>query len=108
SLIKLLEGRLDRNLERIFRLLGLKYPPDDIFIIYKSIQSKQSEMRNDALEYLDNLLEPNLKKVLIPLVETAMMDTFSEKAIRHLKLRIPGEYECFKSLLQGKDTRIVL
>lgn len=108
SLIRLLEGRLDRNLERIFRLLGLKYPPDDIFIIYKGIQSKQSEMRNDALEFLDNLLEPNLKKVLIPLVETAMMDTFSEKAVRHLKLSLPGEYECFHNLLQGKDTRISL
>ncbi|PHN04701.1 Npt1/Npt2 family nucleotide transporter [Flavilitoribacter nigricans] len=108
SLIRLLEGRLDRNLERIFRLLGLQYPPDDIFSIYKGIQSKQSDLRNDALEFLDNLLEANLKKVLIPLVETAMMDTFSEKAIKHLKLKIPGEYECFSRLLSGKDTRIAL
>lgn len=108
SLIRLLEGRLDRNLERIFRLLGLKYPPDDIFSIYRGIQSKRSDLRDDALEFLDNLLEPNLKKVLIPLVETAMMDTFSESAIRHLKLKIPDEYECFASLIGGKDTRIAL
>lgn len=108
SLTKLLEGRLDRNLERIFRLLGLRYPPDEIFSIYRGIQSKQSELRNDALEFLDNLLESNLKKVLIPLVETAMMDTFSEKAIKHLKIKIPGEYECFARLLRGKDTRIAL
>lgn len=108
SLIRLLEGRLDRNLERIFRLLGLKYPPDDIFSIYRGIQSKESDLRNDALEFLDNLLEANLKKVLIPLVETAMMDTLSEKAIKHLKLKIPGEYECFALLLKGKDTRIAL
>jgi AAA family ATP:ADP antiporter len=108
SLIRLLEGRLDRNLERIFRLLGLKYPPDEIFSIYKGIQSKQADLRTDALEFLDNLLEPNLKKVLIPLVETAMMDTLSEKAIKHLKLKIPGEYECFARLLKGKDSRIAL
>lgn len=108
SLIRLLEGRLDRNLERIFRLLGLKYPPDDIFSIYRGIQSKQSDLRNDALEFLDNLLEPNLKKVLIPLVETAMMDTLSDKAVKHLKLKIPEEYECFALLLKGKDTRIAL
>lgn len=108
SLIRLLEGRLDRNLERIFRLLGLKYPPDEIFSIYKGIQSQQVELRNDALEFLDNLLEANLKKVLIPLVETAMMDTLSEKAIKHLKLKIPSEYECFARLLKGKDTRIAL
>ncbi|MCB0630987.1 MAG: hypothetical protein R2824_07365 [Saprospiraceae bacterium] len=108
GLIRLLEGRLDRNLERIFRLLGLKYPPDDIYNIYRSIQSKQADMRNDALEFLDNLLEPNLKKVLIPLVESAMMEGVSEKVIKRLGLKIPDEYECYSRLLQGKDVRIAL
>jgi AAA family ATP:ADP antiporter len=108
GLIRLLEGRLDRNLERIFRLLGLKYPPDDIYNIYRSIQSKQADMRNDALEFLDNLLEPNLKKVLIPLVESAMMEGVSEKVIKRLGLKVPGEYECFSHLLKGKDVRIAL
>lgn len=108
SLIQLLEGRLDRNLERIFRLLGLNYPPDDIFSIYQTIRGDEVELRDDALEFLDNLLEPSLKKVLIPLVETAMMDTLSETKIRQLKLKIPGEYDCFASLLAGKDTRILL
>lgn len=108
GLIRLLEGRLDRNLERIFRLLGLKYPPDDIYNIYRSIQSKKTEMRDDALEFLDNLLEPNLKKVLIPLVETAMMEGVSEKVVKRLGLKIPGEYECYALLLNGKDVRIML
>ncbi len=108
SLIQLLEKRLDRNLERIFRLLGLRYPPDDILIAYKGIQSKKGEMRLNSLEFLDNLLEPNLKKVLIPIVETAMLETISDAAVRNLNLKIPDEYDCFKLLLDGKDLRIKL
>ncbi|MEZ4952753.1 MAG: Npt1/Npt2 family nucleotide transporter [Saprospiraceae bacterium] len=108
SLIQLLEKRLDRNIERIFRLLGLRYPLDDIMIAYKGIQSEKDDMRLNSLEFLDNLLEPNLKKVLIPIVETAMLETISEAAIKNLNLKIPEEYDCFQLLLNGKDVRIKL
>jgi AAA family ATP:ADP antiporter len=107
-LIQLLEKRLDRNIERIFRLLGLRYPLDDIMIAYKGIQSEKDDMRLNSLEFLDNLLEPNLKKVLIPIVETAMLETISEAAIKNLNLKIPEEYDCFQLLLNGKDVRIKL
>ncbi len=108
SLVNILEKRLDRNLERIFRLLGLKYSGDDIFVIYKGLHSKQPELRINALEFLDNLLQPGLKKVLIPLVETTMLETISEEAIKNLHLGTPGEYECFGMLLQGRDLKIKL
>ncbi len=106
SLVMLLEKRLSKNLERIFRLLGLRYPPEDIFHIYRGLSDKASEMNVNAIEFLDNLLEPNMKKVLIPLVETSMLETISEDAIKNLKLKIPREEECFQMLLEGKDVRI--
>lgn len=102
-LINLLEKRLDQHLERIFRWLGLKYPPEDIYIIYKGIQSKQPDLRVNALEFLDNLLDPNLKKVLIPIIETALLDSVSEEAIQHMNLKIPTEKECFQVLLKRGD-----
>ena len=108
SLIQLLEKRLDRNLERIFRLLGLRYPLDDILVAYKGIQSKKEDMRLNAIEFLDSLLEPNLKSTLIPIIETAMLETITAEAIKNLNLKIPDEYECFKLLLGGKDMRIKL
>lgn len=108
SLVNILEKRLDRNLERIFRLLGLKYSSDDILVIYKGLHSKQPGLRINAIEFLDNLLQPGLKKVLIPLVETTMLETISEEAIKNLHLGIPDEYECFGMLLQGRDLRIKL
>ncbi len=106
SLINLLERRLDGNLERIFRLLGLKYPPEDILSIYHGINSTKPDLRINAIEFLDNLLETNLKRILIPIVETAMMDTLSEDAIKNLNLKIPDEEQCFNMLLEGKDIKI--
>lgn len=108
SLILLLEKRLDGYLERIFRLLGLKYPPDDMISIYNSIQSDNPDIRMNAVEFLDNVLEASLKKILIPIVETALLDTISEVAIKNLKLKIPEEIQCLGLLLEGKDFRVKL
>lgn len=105
-LIQLLEKRLDRNLERIFRLLGLKYPVEDVIGIFENIQNPQPDLRINALEYLDNLLDPGLKKVLIPIVETALLDSLSEEVIRSLKLKIPDEKECYRLLMEKSDEEI--
>ncbi|MCB0587821.1 MAG: hypothetical protein KDD06_21190, partial [Phaeodactylibacter sp.] len=108
SLIDLLERRLDGSLERMFRLVGLKYPPEDIIPIFKGVQSKQPNLRISAIEFLDNLLDMDFKKILIPIVETAMLETISDEAIRSLNLKIPSESECFELLLSGKDFRVKL
>jgi len=108
SLIVLLERRLDGNLERIFRLLGLKYPPNDILTIYQGIQSKKPDMRLNAVEFLDNLLESNLKRVLVPIVETALLDNISEVTIKNLNLKVPSEFQCLSMLLAGKDLKLNL
>jgi len=108
SLIVLLERRLDGNLERIFRLLGLKYPPNDILNIYQGLQSKKPDMRINAVEFLDNLLESNIKRVLIPIVETVLLENISETTIKNLNLKIPNEFQCLSMLLAGKDLKINL
>jgi len=106
ELIDLLEVRLDSNLERIFRLLELKYPPEDVIFIFESLHSTQPDLRANALEYLDNLLDSSLKKVLIPIVETALLDTISEEVARQLNLKIPDEQECYRLLLQRGDEEL--
>jgi AAA family ATP:ADP antiporter len=106
NLIRLLETRLDWNLERIFRLLGLKYPPEDVIFVLENIQNPQSDLRVNALEYLENLLDFNLKKVLMPIVETALLDSISEKAIRNLHLQIPDEEECYRLLEEKGDEEL--
>jgi AAA family ATP:ADP antiporter len=65
-------------------------------------------MRINAVEFLDNLLETNLKRVLVPIVETALLDNISEDALKSLNLKIPDEFHCLSMLLSGPDVKISL
>lgn len=107
QLISALEQKLDFNLERIFRLLGLKYPPDDIYHAYIGInQANDAEFRHNAVEYLDNVLHPSLKKIIIPIVEAASLDTIADETLEQLGVKIPTEFDCLLLLLAGHDNEI--
>ena len=108
NLISLLESRMDAGLERIFRLLGLKYPPDDMIEIFNSIQSSKQDLRTNAVDFLDNLLDVNLKKLIIPLIELRISDKLSKEILAQYKLKIPQETESFEELLYSKDNQFVL
>ncbi|GLU42964.1 MFS transporter [Muricauda sp. NBRC 101325] len=108
SLLELLEKRLDSGLERIFKLLGLKYVQEDVQNAYLGLLSPKEESRIKAIEFLDNLLTGNLKQKLLPIIEEAAMDFSSEEAIQKIKHNIPSEMECFEQLLQVPDVNLKL
>ena len=58
-----------QSLERVFRLLGLLYPPADIYYAYHAITSGSRHLKANALEFLDNVLHPDIKRSLIPVIE---------------------------------------
>jgi AAA family ATP:ADP antiporter len=103
-----IEKRLDGNLERIFRLLGLRYPSEDIYSVYKRLYSKQTDHRINAVDFLDNLLETDLKRIIIPIVETAIADTVVEQVIERLGLKVPSEREAFELMLPQADPDLQL
>jgi len=105
-LISLLEQRLDTNLDRIFRLLSLKYIPEDMLSIHRGIRSKNTELQSTAVEFLDNLLDVNLKRTIIPLVETALLENYPLETITNLNLNIPNEIDALKLLMKIKDNKI--
>lgn len=103
ELIHLLEKRLDHHIEGIFHLLRLKYRSKDIESIYVHLRSQNAELRMSALEYLDNILEPNLRQIILPIIETAQLEAITEQVIRSLKWRIPREQECYQLLMERED-----
>ena len=107
-LIKILESRLDRQLQRIFRLLGIKYPPNDVEPILNSILNGKEEQRIHAIEFLDNILNNQLKKELIPVAESVLIDSISEEKIKKLNLKVLSEEECYRALLTRKDPKLKL
>ncbi|MCB0692779.1 MAG: hypothetical protein H6568_11570 [Lewinellaceae bacterium] len=108
ELATLLERRLDGTLDRIFHLLGLKYSPAQINPIYEGIKGQNPNVRFNAVEFLDNILEPDLKKILIPIIESTLIDPATENALQPLNLTAPTEQDCFDQLIQGRDEKIKL
>ena len=105
-LVRVLEQRLDNNLKRIFRLLGLIYAPEDIENAYLGIKSKKPDVRINAIEFLDNLLDVNLKKVIIPIAESALVDAIMEDSAERLGFKTKSEYECLAMLLASEDSHL--
>jgi AAA family ATP:ADP antiporter len=108
SLLELLERRLDAGLERIFKLLGLRYKQKDVEIAYEGLVSPQQEARINAIDFLDNLLTGDLKRRLLPIIEESALDISSEEGLQKIKHKIPTEMECFQLLLDGKDLKVKL
>ncbi len=68
-LARALEEKRARGLDRIFRLLGLIFPWQDISAARWSIE-RGGPARAKALEYLDNLLPGAMRKRILPILES--------------------------------------
>lgn len=69
-LVRTLEERLTQTIERLFRLLGLRYPPKEIYAAYLAVKHRRGEELSAALEFLDNVLDRELKRALLPLLDS--------------------------------------
>lgn len=64
-----LEERLKGTLERMFYLLGLKYPQKEMKSAYQALQRKSGDDYSAAIELLDTVLDKGLKRFLLPLLD---------------------------------------
>ena len=65
-----LREAVDKELERIFRLLKLIYPTKDFHSAYFGIQSTNAVIHDNALEFLENVLIPEFRGLLLPLIDS--------------------------------------
>jgi AAA family ATP:ADP antiporter len=65
-----LRQTMTEELERIFRLLKLLFPSIDLQNAYLGIQSSDPVIHANALEFLDNTLNPHLRTRLVPLIDS--------------------------------------
>ncbi|MBN2431303.1 MAG: cyclic nucleotide-binding domain-containing protein [Acidobacteria bacterium] len=69
-----LAERIFFSVEFVFRLLGLKYPPQDMVSAYWGIMSGERRKRSSALEFLDNILDRETRELVILLVDDLPAD----------------------------------
>jgi hypothetical protein len=67
----LLQSFREESLERLFRLLGLRYDQRDIYDAYLGITSDDPTLRSSAVEFVDNLVDYGTSKYLLPLLDDA-------------------------------------
>lgn len=104
SLLKrTLQERLDDHIDRIFRLLGLSYPPRDIYNAYAATISANRSVRANAVEFLDNILASHLKRVLLPIVEELPVEQVLQKADGLLDVDYASQTDALEDLVKDSD-----
>ncbi|HEY2019458.1 MAG TPA: Npt1/Npt2 family nucleotide transporter [Bryobacteraceae bacterium] len=69
-LARTLEIRMQQSRERLFRLLGLRYSPNEIYNSYLAVESGKTERVTSAHDYLDSLLDRETKRLVMPLLDS--------------------------------------
>jgi HEAT repeat protein len=70
AVIAALQASMEQELERIFRLIALVSPDESLHDAYVGVRSTNKLVRANALEYLEHILKPELRHVLLPLIDS--------------------------------------
>ncbi len=67
--LALLKTLLEESVEQVFRMLMLLHRPEDVHLVYEQMQAPDAHLRADALELLDNLVDPAMRSILLPILD---------------------------------------
>jgi CRP-like cAMP-binding protein len=67
--VRALDDKLGRALDRVYRVLGLIYPWQDVDAARRSREGHDPRKRAHAIEYLDNLLTGPLRRRVMPILD---------------------------------------
>jgi AAA family ATP:ADP antiporter len=102
-LVRALEDKLSRTLDRVFRLLGLRYAWTDVAAARYSLDHGDSRVRASAIEYLDNLLSGDVRRRVMPILDVAPMAEKVRHANSVLKSRSRDVTDTLAQLVHDED-----
>jgi AAA family ATP:ADP antiporter len=98
---------IEREQERIFRLMGLLWPEFDLKSVWVALKSQDRELRAKALELLDSELTPVMRELVVPLFDGQV--TVEERIQRANKLfgaEVLGEEAAVAALVASQDPQL--
>jgi len=95
-------------LERISRLFGLLYEPEDLSRVYYGVTHASHTVRANALELLDNLLEPEDKRLVFPIIDDESTHEQRLHRAEELGLREFARSDALAEILRSDDSLLVL
>ncbi len=100
-----LKRSMAQEVERIFRLLGLLFPSRDLHSAYFGLQSTDTAVRANSLEFIDNILKPELRHLLVPLLDSQVSVTGRVGlANRLVGASMDTPEDAVRALLSSEDT----
>ncbi len=94
----LLRVLLEETTQQIFRLLSLLYRPQDLYLIYNQLREPDAYVRADAIELLDNLIDPGLRRLIFPVLDE---DRFLDHADAQSQRPLDTPQETYRLLQEG-------
>ena len=98
-----LQQKMQRAKNRIYQLLALIYPPDDIAAAEWTLTYGETRNRASASEYLDNILTGMIRKMVMPIVEELPQDERVRRANVLIRTRPRDVEETLLSLINDED-----
>ena len=98
-----LTQKLRRNVDRIYRLLGLLYPWKDVAAARWAIERGSPRARASAFEYLDTILTAQLRSRLMPVLEDMPLGEKVRRANLILSTRPRNVEETLLQLINDDD-----
>jgi ATP:ADP antiporter, AAA family len=103
-LARALKESIQQEQERIFRLLNLLHPRLDLHSAYVGLQSTSVAVHDNALEFLDNVLKPQLREMLVPLLDSKVtVAERAELAQRLVRMKIESQEQAVAELVASQD-----
>ena len=102
-LARSLQEKSERGISRIYALLSLLYPSNDIAAVRWALENGNSRQRASASEYLDNILAGSLRKTVMPVFEDMPLEERVRRANVLLRTRPRGVEETLLHLINNED-----
>jgi ATP/ADP translocase/HEAT repeat protein len=102
-LARALDERLLQCRERLFRRLGLVYPPREMLRAHRGLKSRSARIRAQSTEFLETVLTPGHRALLAPLLVDVSENERAHIAAARLGRSVPVWPELLQELAASHD-----
>jgi AAA family ATP:ADP antiporter len=99
-----LETSMRYEVERIFRLMAIRWPRFDVESAYVGVTSDDAGVRANALEFLEAVLKPQVRELVLPLLDPQVSRTERvRRANEILGTRVESHQDAVSALVRSSD-----
>jgi AAA family ATP:ADP antiporter len=100
---KLLGEKLETHLTNLFGLLAVRHSQKDVWAAYRSLASGNKALVNHALEYLDNTLSGEIRRLVFSVIDDRPLGEILHSAVGQFGVKAEGRVTTLARMLKGTD-----